>query len=210
VQQWTSEARTALETAGISLPSDTMTRLAEYAEHVVRRGAGLNLVSAGDLDRVLERHVFDSLVGLPLISWEGMQVADIGSGAGLPGIPLAIVCEQAQFLLIERTRKRAAFLMSAISTLGLTNAQAIWGDVQDVAATRGTYADVVTVRAVANTTAALELAGPIVNAGSNVLLWQTDEQHNREETPDGWSSEWVKTNSRDEVERGIRICRMSA
>jgi len=199
VQRWTPDALASLDAGGILLGAEMLASLERYADLVSLRGKSLNLVSASDADRILERHVFDSLTALRLIDWEDRDIVDVGSGAGFPGIPLAITQPLARFVLVERTRKRVAFLMQAIRELGLSNTTAVWSDAETLARQRGAFADIVTIRAVASTNDALALAAP--------LLWQTADQFERESTPTEWIVEWCAVPSLDSVERGIRLCR---
>lgn len=77
------------------------------------------LVRAEGTDLV-SRHLLDVLAAVPLMeAQDGALWADIGSGAGLPGIPLAIMCSQLRFLLVERSGRRAGFLRNAVAVLGL-------------------------------------------------------------------------------------------
>ncbi len=207
MQRWTPDVLAALDASGISLGAEILASLVRYADLVSLRGKSLNLVSASDADRILERHVFDSLTALPLIDWEDRDIVDVGSGAGFPGIPLAITQPLARFVLVERTRKRVAFLMQAIRELGLSNTTAVWSDAETLARQHGAFADIVTIRAVASTNDALALAAPLLNTTGAALLWQTADQFERESTPTEWIVEWCAVPSLDSVERGIRLCR---
>lgn len=95
-------------------------RLAAYAELVRRYAARLDLVAGSDLARFEERHIADSLRALPLLdrAQEGPCI-DVGSGAGLPGVPLAIARPQRRWRLLEPRRLRAAFLEECVRVLGL-------------------------------------------------------------------------------------------
>lgn len=95
-------------------------RLAAYASLIRRYAPRLDLVATADLGRFEERHVADSLRALPLLDRapEGPCI-DVGSGAGLPGVPLAIARPQRHWRLLEPRRRRAAFLEECVRTLGL-------------------------------------------------------------------------------------------
>ncbi|MDQ3914505.1 MAG: class I SAM-dependent methyltransferase [Actinomycetota bacterium] len=94
--------------------------LARYAGLVRQWAPRLDLVSPGDLPRLEERHIQDSLRVVPLLDElpPGLCV-DIGSGAGLPGIPLAIVRPERRWTLVEPRQRRAAFLEEVVRALGL-------------------------------------------------------------------------------------------
>lgn len=207
---WHPDTLAALEESGVRLSPAQLERLDRYAVLISERGRSLGLVSPGDYQRLHDRHLFDSLTVVPLVEWSGKRVFDLGSGAGLPGIPLAIAQVDTRFVLVERTRKRAAFISHAIGALGLGNAQVLWCDAASLArqSQYAQAADVVTIRALAQTSTALALARALVKPGGVILLWQTRDQTEREPTPDGFDATWHPAPSRDAVERGIRVCRL--
>lgn len=93
-------------------------RLLEYLALLQRWNATYNLTAIRDPAQMLPRHLFDSLAIAPYV--QGM-LADIGSGAGLPGIPLALACPQLQVTLVESSGKKARFLREAKRVLRLDN-----------------------------------------------------------------------------------------
>jgi 16S rRNA (guanine527-N7)-methyltransferase len=100
--------------------ASTDARLTEFCAIVARWAPRLNLVAPADVSRLRERHVDDSLRAAPLLrDVPPGPVIDVGSGAGFPGIPLAIVAPQRHFRLLEPRRARAAFLEEAVRSLGL-------------------------------------------------------------------------------------------
>lgn len=147
-------------------------KLSEY-EDLIRSWAGrLDLVSPGDLDRLHERHIADCLRALALVldAPEGPCI-DVGSGAGLPGVPLAIASGR-PWRLLEPRSKRAAFLDEVVRTLELDcevvrlTAEAAARD------PRFTRAHVVaTARALAPPRAAFELLTPLVAPGGCAVVF---------------------------------------
>jgi 16S rRNA (guanine527-N7)-methyltransferase len=99
---------------------DVQQRLARYAELVRSHAGRLDLVADGDLERFEQRHVADALKALPLLDAapDGPCI-DVGSGAGLPGVPLAIARPERSWRLLEPRRLRAAFLEECVRRLGL-------------------------------------------------------------------------------------------
>ncbi len=108
--------------------------LRSYTDQVARGNRRANLVRAEGDDLVV-RHLLDCLAAARLIEGRagGGPVADVGSGAGLPGIPLAIVAPHLRFVLIERAAARAAFLRGCVALLGLANAEVVEADVANLA-----------------------------------------------------------------------------
>jgi 16S rRNA (guanine527-N7)-methyltransferase len=101
------------------LSEDEQAKLKAYSQLVRAWSSKLDLVSPGDLDRFEERHIADSLRVLDLLSEvPSGPCMDIGSGAGLPGIPLAIVSDR-HWRLLEPRRRRAAFLEEVVRELNL-------------------------------------------------------------------------------------------
>lgn len=106
-------------------------KLDGYIKELMLFNAAYDLVGAENYDQIVVNHVLDSLAPWHFIQelalerqtgrQEPVQIADIGSGGGLPGIPLAIVLPHWQFVLVERMSKRCAFLENCAAVLGLAN-----------------------------------------------------------------------------------------
>ncbi len=112
---------------GIELRADQLARLHGYADLLVRWNATTNLVSRRDEPRVLSRHVLDSLSLAPSLVMS--RILDVGTGAGLPGVPLAIACPQAHFVLLDRSERRLGFVRHALAELEVSNAEVCAADV---------------------------------------------------------------------------------
>jgi 16S rRNA (guanine527-N7)-methyltransferase len=131
-------------------------------------------VSASSVRRADEVHIADSLSGLeiePLRS--ASRVADLGSGAGLPGLVLAACLPEAHFDLIESSGRKCEFLREAIGRVGLANATAVPERSEDWAAADGREAyDAVTARAVGRLAVLAELASPLLRGGGILVAWK--------------------------------------
>lgn len=106
----------------LALPATTIERLLDYVDLLLRWNAAYNLTAVRDPAEMITRHLLDSLAIAPMI--RGDRLVDIGSGAGLPGIPLAIVSADLgepdrQFLLVDSNGKKARFLRAAARELKL-------------------------------------------------------------------------------------------
>ena len=95
---------------GRALSPDAVSRLRAFHGVLEERAVPLGAISVGDRERLWERHIGDSLRAISCLGWDDRVVADLGSGAGLPGIPLAIAQPHRRYVLIERNQKRAGFL----------------------------------------------------------------------------------------------------
>ena len=141
-------------------------RLDAFSELVRRWNRAYSLVSRRDADRLETRHIADSL---SLLSWiEGTRLADVGAGAGFPGIPLAIAGPQWRVTLVERSEKKARFLRQALIELDLENAEVVSKDVRDF--NPDTAYDTVTVRAVAKPPMAWDMTRHLLRPGGCALL----------------------------------------
>ena len=107
-------------------------RLAAYVERIELHNPAWGLVGTNDRQELVTRHIFDSLAPVGIIAAKIndsnnnnenalLRIADVGSGAGLPGIPLAIALPQIKFTLIERSGRRANFLRDTLAATGLEN-----------------------------------------------------------------------------------------
>jgi 16S rRNA (guanine527-N7)-methyltransferase len=106
---------------GTAVPSETQTRLLQYLALIQKWNRVHNLTALREPETMLVRHVLDSLSILPHVS--GPRVADVGSGAGLPGIPLALARPEWHVVLIESIHKKAVFLQQARIELKLENVE---------------------------------------------------------------------------------------
>ena len=133
---------------GILPVEPAQARLEAFMAEVDRWNPRFGLVKYQDRRELIVKHVLDSLSAWTAIREAAAgsgSVLDVGSGAGLPGIPLAIVMPDASFTLLERMARRAAFLENCVILLGLSHVRV---SQRDLAAMTGEF-DVVTCRAVA-------------------------------------------------------------
>lgn len=114
----------AAEELGIVFDDGDVTRLGRYLAMLRVANEVVNLTAVTSPDEMWTRHILDSLTLMAPLSEleEGASVIDVGSGGGLPGVPLACCMGHLRFTLLESTGKKAAFLRAAIAALGLKNA----------------------------------------------------------------------------------------
>jgi 16S rRNA (guanine527-N7)-methyltransferase len=157
------------------LPPDIPNRevlIAKAARHlalIVEANQFLNLTRIVSPREAAIKHVLDSV--LPWRLFAGTKhVVDAGTGAGFPGIPLALVLPDTRFSLAESIRKKAHFVESAVAALELSNVSVAARRVEEL--TRDAKVDIVTARAFAPLPRALELLGPAIRKGTRVLLYK--------------------------------------
>lgn len=118
-----------LAEAGISLSDQQQQQLVAYVEMLHKWNKAYNLTSVRDPNEMLVRHILDSIVVAPHL--QGTRFIDVGTGPGLPGIPLSIVCPESHFTLLDSLGKRVRFLRQVQHELKLTNIEPVQSRVED-------------------------------------------------------------------------------
>lgn len=146
---------------------DNYKTIRQYVDILVSRGVDWGLIGPREIGRLWERHILNSIALESLIP-EGCHVADVGSGAGLPGIPLAILRPDLEMTLIEPMLRRSNFLTEALDELGLDDRVTV---VRGRAEDADLHVDVVVSRAVAKLATLINwTADLIVDSGSLLAL----------------------------------------
>ena len=135
-----------------------------YTAALIRDGDELGLLGPREMPRIWSRHVLNSAVVASLVP-DGASVADVGSGAGLPGIPMAIAQPKAHFTLIEPMERRSNWLLQQVDELGLTNVTVKRARAEEV----GDVFDIVTARAVSALPKLLRMTVPLTKFGGQIL-----------------------------------------
>ncbi len=156
--------------AGIALTDAQTNALERYLDLLLEMNQRMNLTRITDRTEAQIQHVGDALTLLPFLGPGAMTIADVGSGGGVPGIPLAIIRPDAQIVLIESTKKKAAFLLDTIQRLELRNATVIPQRAEEIARTRRRESfDVVIARAVGQLVWLAEWCLPLTKKGGKML-----------------------------------------
>lgn len=135
-----------------------------YAAALVRDGDELGLLGPREMPKLWTRHILNSAVVAELVE-PGKKVADVGSGAGLPGIPMAIAQPEATFVLIEPMERRSKWLQEQVDALGLTNVRVHRARAEEV----GEAFDIVTARAVSALPKLLRMTVPLTRDGGEII-----------------------------------------
>lgn len=149
-----------------------------FYEMLIEWNKKINLTSIIEFEDVVEKHFVDSCLPIKhgLIK-QGSLCIDVGTGAGFPGIPLAIMLDEAHFILLEARGKRNLFLAEAIEKLGLNNCINICGRAELMAhekAHRQTY-DIAMTRAVSSLSTVLEYTLPFIKVGGSSIAYRGRE-----------------------------------
>jgi 16S rRNA (guanine527-N7)-methyltransferase len=160
--------------AGISLSCEQMERLAAYHALVMEANRSFNLTAIDVPREAAVRHIVDSLAPPALSLLHSCRnIIDVGTGAGFPGVPIAVFFEDKQITLLDSNRKKARFLEMALAKVGLTRIDVVTARAEDYARAGGREAyDAALSRAVAPLNVLLEYLLPLVRPGGTAIAWK--------------------------------------
>jgi 16S rRNA (guanine527-N7)-methyltransferase len=161
-----AELRRRLAAIGMPVAAEQSAALAAFVELLLKWNKVYNLTGVRGADEVVDRHLVESFALRSLL--KGTHVADVGSGGGLPGVPLAIVEPERRFTLIESRAKRVRFLRHVVAELELKNTEVAHGRAEDLPVTQPF--DTVLARAVAPPAELLSICRHLTAPGSILLL----------------------------------------
>lgn len=127
--QLADKLKTLLKQTALSVTEQQQQQLVKLVLLINKWNKAYNLTSVRDPQEMLVKHILDSIVVSPYL--QGNRFIDVGTGPGLPGLPLAIVNPQKQFVLLDSLGKRISFIRNAIRELGLTNIEPVLSRVED-------------------------------------------------------------------------------
>ena len=164
MEQLLQEGLTAL-----GLPTDAIPSLVRYAELLVEKNKVMNLTAITEPADIATLHFLDCAALLTLADFKGKTVADVGTGAGFPGMPLRILEPSIRLTLLDSLNKRIDFLKEVCDDLGLRDVDCVHARAEEFAAQHREGFDIVTSRAVANLRMLSELCLPLVKVGGFFL-----------------------------------------
>jgi 16S rRNA (guanine527-N7)-methyltransferase len=156
-------------TGDAELPAEMLEQFRLYLDLLLRWNARVNLTAVRDPEQIVTRHFGESLFAARMLDPQAagpITLADVGSGAGFPGIPIKLWALHLELTLIESHNKKATFLREALRTLKLNHAQVFCGRAEQW----GQTADLVTLRAVEHFERALPVAEALVRPGGKLCL----------------------------------------
>jgi 16S rRNA (guanine527-N7)-methyltransferase len=156
-----------IDDVGVDLTPEQTTLLRRYEDLLAARAVPRGLVAASDIPRIWARHVLDGLRGAVLIPPDALLAYDVGSGAGLPGIPIAIACPRLTVVLAEARRGRSAFLELVVDDLALSNVRVYAGRAENLAP----GADVAFARAFRSLADCWQVIEPLLAPHGRLLYW---------------------------------------
>jgi 16S rRNA (guanine527-N7)-methyltransferase len=163
------------------LPPEKAEKLNLYSELIHESNKKFNLTGLKTVEEIRSVLIKESLIPFSAINVpRGTLIADIGTGAGIPGIPLCIMLEDAEFTLFDATLKKTEFIKKIIRVLELNNAEAVCGRIEELGRTvsfREKF-NWATTRAMADPYMASELGAPLVKPGGFIYLYTSGRQGN--------------------------------
>ena len=162
---WGGQLDRGLEKMGLALEPDQCRLLLDYLALLLKWNRAFNLTAIRDPNEMVSRQLLDSLSILPLL--RGSRILDVGTGPGLPGIPLAVARPECRFTLLDSNGKKTRFVQQSITQLGLENVQVERTRVEAYASESGF--DTITSRAFAALPRMLDLTRHLLAPGGQLL-----------------------------------------
>ena len=164
------------EKEGISLTPKQLGQFELFYKMLIETNKSMNLTAITDEDEVIEKHFIDSLSCRRVVDMSQIRTCiDVGTGAGFPGIPLAIMLPQTNFVLIDSLDKRITFLKTVLEELGLSNVTLYHGRAEDFGKDTSfrEQFDYCVSRAVAPLPILLEYCSPFIKVDGSLLLYKS-------------------------------------
>ncbi len=151
-----------LNESGVNLNSDHEEAISLYISELLKWNKSINLTAITTVDEIYEKHIIDCLNVIPHLK-EISSIIDVGSGAGLPGILIALVCPQIKVLSVESVGKKANFQKNIKRKLNLKNLEIYSGRVENIQSEKKTRYDMAICRAFSSLENFINLAEPLVS-----------------------------------------------
>ncbi|MCX4374993.1 MAG: 16S rRNA (guanine(527)-N(7))-methyltransferase RsmG [Lachnospiraceae bacterium] len=164
------------EKLSICLTEEQLEKFYNFYELLIETNKSLNLTAITEMHEVVLKHFIDSIAIIKYIDFSGKRIIDVGTGAGFPGIPLAILFPDAKFLLMDSLQKRITFIENVLEKCLIKNVDTVHARAEDIgqnAEYREKY-DYCLSRAVAPLPTLLELCTPFVRVGGSFLSYKSE------------------------------------
>jgi 16S rRNA (guanine527-N7)-methyltransferase len=169
----------------VELATDQIAKVREYVRLLLKWNQSISLTSVVDPAEIVARHFGESMFANGLIAVENCRLADLGSGAGFPGLALKIACPSLNVVLIESNKKKCAFLSEVVRSLELENVEVLPVRFDETPVSKG-YAEIVTARAVGGFSDILHWAETALAHRGHMILWLGGEDSPKVSSTPGW------------------------
>ncbi|MCP4078127.1 MAG: 16S rRNA (guanine(527)-N(7))-methyltransferase RsmG [Gammaproteobacteria bacterium] len=167
----TSLLKNGLEEINLSFEESQVKQLKDYLELLIKWNKAYNLTAITEPRKMVAYHVLDSLAILNEIPHGGLCL-DVGTGAGLPGIPLAIMLPESTWVLLDSNGKKTRFVQQAIASCGLSNVKVVHSRIQDYHAESSF--DVIVSRAFSSVSDFVSSVTPVWQTGTRLITMKTE------------------------------------
>lgn len=160
---------------GINLNDNQLDKFQKYYEILIEKNKVMNLTAITEVNDVVTKHFVDSISLINYFELNNKKIIDVGTGAGFPGIPLAIILQNTEFTLMDSLNKRINFLNEVIKLCDLNNVTTIHSRAEDLGRNieyREKF-DICVSRAVANLSTLLEYCIPFVKVGGSFISYKS-------------------------------------
>jgi len=168
-----------------SLSKDQTSKIREYLRLLLKWNQSVSLTSVVDPVEILARHFGESMFASGLIPVENCRLADLGSGAGFPGLALKIVCPSLRLILIESNKKKCAFLLEVVRSLQLDEVEVLPVRFDQIHGIHN-FAEIITARAVGRFSDILRWARAALGHRGHIALWLGGQDSTNVSTMPGW------------------------
>lgn len=165
------------ESSGIVLDNQMVNRFSIFYELLIETNKSLNLTAITEMEDIVLKHFIDSMSISQFYDFEKKSVIDVGTGAGFPGIPLAILKPDTKFVLLDSLKKRLLFIDSVLEKCEMNNVTLIHGRAEDYGRDEKyrEQFDFCVSRAVASLPVLLELCTPFVKVGGKFISYKSEQ-----------------------------------
>jgi 16S rRNA (guanine527-N7)-methyltransferase len=186
-----SDIEKLLRPYGVDLKSGVADRIAAYISLLLKWNRTISLTTVTDPSQILKFHFGESIFAAPAVNIDQSRLADVGSGAGFPGLPLAMVVPGLNVTLIESNKKKCAFLSEVVRELLLPNVTVFRGRMEEFLA-QSEPLNFITARALGGHDSLLCWANDHLAAKGKVILWPGEADSNKIPLDPDWHWEPVK------------------
>lgn len=176
------ELKNYVKELGIELTEEMLQKLNDYADFLLEYNTHTNLTAIKTKEEVYLKHFYDSLTLTKIANLKEGTLLDVGTGAGFPGLVLAIVFPNLEVTLLDSNNKKITFLNECIAKLQIKNAQTVYSRAEDYTKVHRESFDFVTSRAVANLRILLELNIPALKVNGHFLVMKGNLEEELEDS----------------------------